>query len=165
MDIAKKVFLLLGSIWAAIGGVFVVLGLVLFQLFERTVPDGSMRPLGLIFAGIGSFFFVGGLLFLLLPGFFARRKEALRTSGTPLSAVIVACEPIYTVQINHSHPYRVICRLVDNCGVIHEYRSDSIGMVPLPELVGKSVTVYVDPYKDSRYLVDLEGLLPKVIRH
>lgn len=109
-----------------------------------------------VFGGIGLGFLLGVRRRRLL-------REQLVAGGHREMAEVAGLEWQTNVRINGRCPCRVICRIERN-GVLHEYRSQALRFDP-GLLPGSRVPVYLDPYDDKRYYVDVESAAPAVVRH
>lgn len=90
-------------------------------------------------------------------------REQLVAGGHREMAEVAGLEWQTNVRINGRCPCRLICRIERN-GVLHEYRSQALRFDP-GLLPGSRVPVYLDPYDDKRYYVDVESAAPAVVRH
>ena len=90
-------------------------------------------------------------------------REQLVAGGYREMAEVAGLEWQTNVRINGRCPCRVVCRIERN-GVLHEYRSQALRFDP-GLLPGSRVPVYLDPYDDKRYYVDVESAAPAVVRH
>ena len=91
------------------------------------------------------------------------KRERLVANGYYETAVVVGIEQNFYISVNHQHPYHVVCHINRN-GELHEYRSEGLsrhpGIAP-----GDMVPVYIDRQDEKNYYVDVESIMPEIIRH
>ena len=75
--IGRSALLIIGIIYTALGGTFVILGIALAALLDNS--DGLM--ISLIFGGIGGIFLILGIIFLIVEFCKKKRSDALLASG------------------------------------------------------------------------------------
>lgn len=150
----------LGIVFASVAGVELVLLLAVLGLVAnhtaRLVVFAVLGVQILVFGGIG----FGFLLYL-------RKKRLLRerllADGYREMADVVGVDRQMNVQVNGRYPYRVVCR-IERDGALHEYRSEMLPSDPgLP--AGSRVPVYLDRYDERKYYVDVESVMPTIVRH
>ena len=74
--IGRSALLIIGSIYTALGGPFVILGIALAALLR----DSDAFMVGLIFGVIGTIFLILGIVFLIVELCKKRRSDALLAS-------------------------------------------------------------------------------------
>ena len=158
--IGRSALLIIGIIYAALGGTFVVLGTALAALLR---DDGLM--IGLIFGGIGGIFLILGIIFLAAEFCKKKRSDALLASGHYVLGEVVDIAANINVNVNGRYPYHIIVQYVDPHGVRHIFRSPSLRIFRDPELIGKKVKVYVENDNFKHYYVDVDEILPKYVEH
>lgn len=150
----------LGIVFASVAGVELLLLLAVLGLVAnptaRLVVFAVLGVQILVFGGIG----FGFLLYL-------RKKRLLRerllADGYREMADVVGVDRQMNVQVNGRYPYRVVCR-IERDGALHEYRSEMLPSDPgLP--TGSRVPVYLDRYDERKYYVDVESVMPTIVRH
>ena len=159
--IGRSALLIIGIIYAALGGTFVILGTALAALLES--GDGLM--IGLIFGGIGGVFLILGIVFLIVEVCKKKRSDALLASGHYVLGEVVDIAANINVKINRRHPYYIIVQYIDLHGVRHIFKSPSLRIFRDPELLGKKVKVYVENDNFKYYYVDVDEILPKYVEH
>lgn len=125
--------------------------------------EGDVRAFRAIFCGLGAVLLIVGLLCLEIRT--RVRNNRLINSGQYIMAEISELTMNYTVSVNRSHPYIVICRYQDMYGNIHLFRSRNLFFDPVPLLKDQMVRVYVEGEDYKHYYMDIDEVLPKVIRH
>lgn len=159
-----KLFLnLFGGIWAAVGSIFFVGGIVLLLGLDDTPWRSAFLPL--LFMGIGAVFAAGGFTIILFQVDRGRRKKRLLESGRRIYAEVAEVFQDSTMMINGNCMWRVSCRYQDGQGVIHIFRSDRLNFDPSGLLTGNMVPVYIEDGRPDRYVVDLQAVLPQIELH
>ena len=156
----QSALLIIGTVYAALGGTFVILGAALAALLR---DDGW--AIGLIFGGIGGIFLILGIVFLVVEICKKKRSDALLASGRYIIGEVVDIAADINVKINRRHPYYIIVQYIDPHGVRHIFRSPSLRIFRDPELLGKKVKVYVENDNFRHYYVDVDEILPKYVEH
>jgi len=163
MDGMKFFMYLFGGIWAAVGGVFLVVACVLAAGMGQEPYRSAFLPL--LFFALGGTFAAAGLAVILVQRSLAKRKRRLLESGRRIYAEVAEIYQDTSVSINGSCPWRVSCRYVDEKGTVHIFRSDRLGFDPSGLLTSKLVPVYIEEGRTDRYAVDLAAVLPRVEVH
>ncbi len=158
--IGIDVLLILGIVFTGFG-LFFILGAVFpFALnIEETVI------FKLTFGGVGLIFFALGLVFLAIKVRQKQRNNRLLQSGNYIMAEIAETKINYNVMINGRFPYVVECQYRDMAGNIHIFRSRYLYFNPEALFQDRMVKVYVEGDNYKHYYVDIDGVLPRVIRH
>ena len=159
--IGRSALLIIGIIYAALGGAFVILGTALAVLLRS--DDGLM--IGLIFGGIGAIFLILGIIFLAAEFCKKKRSDALLASGHYVLGEVVDIAANINVNVNGRYPYYIVVQYIDPRGVRHIFRSPSLRIFRDPELLGKKVKVYVENDNFKHYYVDVDEILPKYVEH
>ena len=159
--IGRSALLIIGIIYTALGGTFVILGIALAALLESS--DGLM--IGLIFGGIGGIFLILGIIFLVVEIRKKKRSDALLASGHYILGEVVDIAANINVNVNGRYPYYIIAQYIDPHGVRHIFKSPSLRIFRDPELIGKKVKVYVENDNFKHYYVDVDEILPKYVEH
>ena len=154
-------FKIIGIVFSAVAGAELVVLLALSGVMARNAA--VLLIVGLVL-GIQILVFGGiGLGFLLHTRKKRLERERLIADGYREMADVIDVEQVRSVQINGRCTYRVVCHIERN-GVLHEYRSDLLRNNPaLP--AGSRVPVYLDRYDEKRYYVDVESVIPTIVRH
>ena len=151
---------IIGLVFSAIGGLFVVIGLL--SLAAMGLENWLF---GAIFGGIGGLFFVLGVIFLVTEWNKKRMAERLIASGRYVWGEIVDVVADTSITINNRHPYIALVHYQDGCGMIHQFRSRSLRISRSTAMIGKKVKVYIEDNTYRHYHVELDGILPQVIEH
>ena len=158
---------IVGMVFAPIGLIFTVLGVVLWQAGAGKDPEDPLLFL-CIFGGMGVVFLLMGLGMIMAD--MGRRRAAQRAVdiGTLVMADVMGVSPVGNVTThNGNHPWVVECRYQDpDTGVVHVLRSRYLNFNPTGLIEGKQVPVYVD--RDGGkygYYVDIDAVLPQVEIH
>lgn len=152
---------IIGYIYAGMGGVFVILGLSLWNV----LTEDNLPLIGIIFSGIGSIFLILGIIFLVIENKKQKMADRLLAEGRYIMGEVADLTWNHNVTINGRHPTVVLVRCVDSHGQIHIYRSRNINSYVDPCVIGKPVRVYTQAIGSKEYYVDLDGVLPQVIEH
>lgn len=159
--IGQSALLIIGIIYTALGGTFVILGIALAALLR----DSDAFMVGLIFAGIGAIFLILGIIFLIVELCKKKRSDALLASGHYILGEVVDIAANINVNVNGRYPYHIIVQYIDPHGVRHIFRSPGLRIFRDPELLGKKVKVYVENDNFKHYYVDVDEILPKYVEH
>ena len=154
-------FKIIGLVYTLLGGIFFVLGIVLWNV----LTEGDEALTGMIFTGIGSVFLLLGIAFLFAEHQKQKRANVLLAAGRYVLGEVVDLTFNVNVTINNRHPYVVLVRCLDDRGRIHIYRSPNVRGYVDRSIIGKAVRVYTEYIGSKEYYVDLEGVLPQVIEH
>ena len=152
---------LFGGIWAAVGTIFLVAGLVGF-LNADSQPAVFMN---LLFTGLGGLFAAIGYTIVLFQIFRARRKKNLLENGRRVYAELEEIYQDTSVSVNGRYLWRVSCRYMDERGTMHIFRSDGLNFDPSGLLTGLQIPVYLEEGRPDHYAVDLEAVLPRIEIH
>ena len=159
--IGQSALLIIGIIYTALGGTFVILGIALAALLR----DSDAFMVGLIFGGIGAIFLILGIIFLIVELCKKKRSDALLASGHYILGEGVYIAANINVNVNGRYPYHIIVQYIDPHGVRHIFRSPGLRIFRDPELLGKKVKVYVENDNFKHYYVDVDEILPKYVEH
>lgn len=159
--IGRSALLIIGIIYTALGGTFVILDIALAALLR----DSDAFMVGLIFGGIGAIFLILGIVFLIVELCKKRRSDALLASGHYILGEVVDIAANINVNVNGRYPYHIIVQYIDPHGVRHIFRSPGLRIFRDPELLGKKVKVYVENDNFKHYYVDVDEILPKYVEH
>ena len=159
--IGQSALLIIGIIYTALGGTFVILGIALAALLR----DSDAFMVGLIFGGIGAIFLILGIIFLIVELCKKKRSDALLASGHYVLGEVVDIAANINVNVNGRYPYHIIVQYIDPHGVRHIFRSPGLRIFRDPELLGKKVKVYVENDNFKHYYVDVDEILPKYVEH
>ena len=160
---------LFGSIFAGIGGIFAVIGLIMTANIEALMASpnsqGDVRILPIIFTGLGLVFVAIGVPFLVIGIKKSRNKKRVISEGNYIYAKVVEIRPNYSVRINGRHPYVAVCEYVDPYGGgVHVFTSDNMMYCPETAL-DTEVRVYVDRNNYGIYAVDTSSIEGNVHIH
>lgn len=155
------VFILESIIFSFVGIIFILVG----GIIPAENIEGDARAFRAIFCGLGAVLLIAGVLCLCLEIRTRVRNNRLINSGQYIMAEISEITMNYAVRVNSRHPYIIICRYQDRYGNIHTFRSRNLYFDPAPLLKDQMVKVYVDGENFKYYYVDIDEVLPKVIRH
>ena len=154
---------LFGGIWAAVGTIFLVAGLVGF-LNADSQPAAPVF-MNLLFTGLGGLFAAIGYTIVLFQIFRARRKKNLLENGRRVYAELEEIYQDTSVSVNGRYLWRVSCRYMDERGTMHIFRSDGLNFDPSGLLTGLQITVYLEEDRPDHYAVDLDAVLPRIEIH
>lgn len=148
-------------IFSAIGIVFILVG----GMIPAESIEGDVGAFRAIFCGLGAILLMVGVICLCLEIGKRIRCNKLIDAGQYIMAEISEITMNYAIRVNSRHPYIIICRYQDRYGNIHTFRSRNLYFDPAPLLKDQMVKVYVDGENFKHYYVDIDEVLPKVIRH
>ena len=118
-----------------------------------------MPFMGLVFGGIGFWS-------LFAPRIKHRRKESFRENGITIHASYTGTEVNPSYAVNGRHPYRITCRWRDpEDGTERIFRSENLWQDPSDQIESRHITtftVYMDPNKKKRYVMDLDPIMEEV---
>ena len=154
---------LFGVIWAAVGTIFLVAGLVGF-LNADSQPAAPVF-VNLLFTGLGGLFAAIGYTIVLFQIFRARRKKNLLENGRRVYAELEEIYQDTSVSVNGRYLWRVSCRYMDERGTMHIFRSDGLNFDPSGLLTGLQIPVYLEEGRPDHYAVDLDAVLPRIEIH
>ena len=154
---------LFGGIWAAVGTIFLVAGLVGF-LNADSQPAAPVF-MNLLFTGLGGLFAAIGYTIVLFQIFRARRKKNLLENGRRVYAELEEIYQDTSVSVNGRYLWRVSCRYMDERGTMHIFRSDGLNFDPSGLLTGLQIPVYLEEGRPDHYAVDLDAVLPRIEIH
>lgn len=142
---------------------------IIFMLVGGIIPaeniEGDAGAFRAIFCGLGAVLLIAGVLCMCLEIRTRVRNNRLINSGQYIMAEISEITMNYTISVNRSHPYIVICRYQDMYGNIHLFKSRNLFFDPAPLLKDQMVRVYVEGENYGHYYMDIDEILPEVIRH
>lgn len=161
-----KVFGILGFVFAPMGLLFLMIGLVVGQ--SRNIRwDGNGDPVVFtaVFCGIGGLFLLLGLGFLAVD---IRRRYLLRRAydgGNCVDAQILGVVTQRNVNMPYGQPRMVQAAWTDPNGVVHVYHSRYVNVDVTKLLKSTTVPVYIDRYNESIGFVDIDAVLPEIRIH
>lgn len=149
---------ILGRIYAVLGGVVLLAGMLIGTLVQHLS--------GAILMMVGAPFLVIGLVLLLVDFFLEKRRKRLVETGRFIWAEIVECGCNNHVSYHNGvHPYRLAACYTAPDGVRHLFRSQDLQpYAGLKDLMGKNVKVYHDE-NFRHYYVDVQPLLENYVIH
>ena len=106
-----------------------------------------------------------GLVFLVIKIRRKQRCNRLLQSGSYIMAEIAETKINYNVRINGKSPYVVECQYWDMAGNVHIFKSRCLYFNPESLFKDRMVRVYVEGDNYKNYYVDIDEVLPRVIRH
>jgi len=160
---------MVGMIFAFIGGLFLIFGIVFMALIDRVHVDsnstGDITILPIIFTSIGFAIFAVGVLCFAFAYLKKKRIQRLIESGNYVYATIKDVSVNFNVSIYGKHPYILECHYEDPyTSETHVYRSGNIMFNP-KHLLDTEIRVWVDKDDYSLYYVDVESISSNVVVH
>ena len=151
----KRINLVIGGIFTAVGVVFVVVGLLTALLLRV--------PLLLLVALFGLPFLLLGIGFLRRDAKEKQDDAWLQENGSTIYADFVAVQFNTSVQVNGRYPLIIQCQAVNPAdGKVYLFESKNFWFDPEPFLQDRpKIPVLVDPDDYHRYLVKTDGILPE----
>jgi len=119
---------------------------------DDPLPKGMENILSVIFLAVGGSLTLAGGIILIIRMRRRRKRRLLLDMGRRVEATITNAYANTFVRVNGRHPWKVEC--TDGSG--RRYTSDNV-YSRCDGLVGQKVTVYVHPFDDEKYYVDVEG--------
>ena len=117
--------------------------------------DNTLPIVMWIFAGLGAFFAVLGLVISACLGALRRSREALLQYGTRVRATVTGVMENRSVSMGHRHPLRVTASCIRPVtGREVTLRSHNLWTCSL--VPGQQVTVAFDPANEGKYAFDLQ---------
>lgn len=156
------------NVYLIIGIVFTLIGMVYTGIFLATFfwnMGNATLLFRCIFGGIGLTFFVVGVICLKYDIKRRKRINAVIASGRYVMAEISDISRCYSVSVNGYHPYVIFCQYQDISMNLHVFKSRYLMYNPEPYLKDNMVRVYVDEEDYKYYYVDIDEILPNVIKH
>ncbi|MBA3980649.1 MAG: DUF3592 domain-containing protein [Alcanivorax sp.] len=121
----------------------------LFQLWGGVLICGL---LGVVFTGIGA-----GMI--LVPRLMDRRAAQLRQTGRRIETRFQGVEPNTRVRVNGRHPQRIVTQWQNPAsGEVQVFFSRNLWFDPSDHVGQRSITVWIDPEKPRRYVMDTDFL-------
>ena len=160
------VYGILGFIFAPMGFLFLMIGLVVGQ--SRNIRwDGNGDPaiFTAVFCGIGGLFLLLGLGFLAVD---IRRRYLLRRAyegGNCVDAQILGVVTQRNVNMPYGQPRMIEAAWTDPNGVVHIFRSRYLKTDVTKLLKSDTVPVYIDRYNENIGFVDIDAVLPEIRIH
>lgn len=158
-NIGKGVLLIIGAIYALLGGIFVTLGIV----FLFSIKGEPM--MGLIFSGIGSIFLILGIIFLYIEHRKKQIANELIARGNYITGVVVDFVRNHQIRVNGRCPFILMVKYIDGNGTSHIFKSRNVFHYPDQSVIGKQVKIYIEDDSYKHYYVDIDEVLTKVIEH
>ena len=170
MKMRKKmgwtVYGILGFIFAPMGFLFLMIGLVVGQSGDiRWDSNGDPVIFPAVFCGIGGLFLLLGLGFLAVD---IRRRYLLRRAyegGNCVDAQILGVVTQRNVNMPYGQPRMIEAAWTDPNGVVHVYRSRYLKTDVTKLLKSDTVPVYIDRYNENIGFVDIDAVLPEIRIH
>lgn len=159
--IGWDVLLIIGIVFSCLGSGFTVLGVLL----PFALKDEEAAVFFPIFGSLGLIFLIIGLVLVIMKIRKKLRCSRLLRSGNYIMAEILGATVNYNVMINGRCPYVVECQYRDMLGNIHIFKSRYLYFNPETLFQDRMVKVYVEGDNYKHYYVDIDGVLPHVVRH
>ena len=90
-------------------------------------------------------------------GFSGRKQKKLKENGLAITAVIKDIAVNNSVTINGRNPRRLICEGTLPTGESRYFESGNVSPLIHPDVIGRTINVYLDPEDYTNYLVDAEA--------
>lgn len=151
----KRINLLIGGIFTAVGLVFMAVGLFIAVLIRE--------PLLLLFTLFGLPFFLLGIGFLRRHAHEKQDEAWLKENGSKIYADFVAVQFNTSVRVNGRCPLVIQCQAVNPADrKVYVFESKNLWFDPEPFLQDRpKIPVLVDRSDYHRYLVLTDGILPE----
>jgi hypothetical protein len=89
-------------------------------------------------------------------GFASKKDKNLAQTGLRLDAVIVDVAVNNSVTINGRNPRKLVCEGTLPNGEKKFFESSNVSPLIPPDVVGRPISVFIDPNDSSKYYVDAE---------
>ncbi|MFC4256609.1 DUF3592 domain-containing protein [Altererythrobacter xixiisoli] len=120
------------------------------------------KGLAVIFLGLGAIFASIGAVFLSGDIRRSRMVARLQRQGVAIEADFLEVFRDRFISINHRNPFRVAAQAKDpRTGELRRFESAPIWVDPTAELLGRKLTVLIDPARPKDYYVDLSAVIGK----
>ena len=149
---------ILGTVFTALGGGFLLLGVILLLFIRQWV-------LALPFLIVGPVFLLVGLPFFLHAHKKRKAAQQALDEGRYFFAEIVDMQMDYSVRVNGRCPSYLVARMTDPYGKVHVFKSRNFRKTAVPDLIGQQVRVYAVQGDLNRYYMDIDPLLSQVVEH
>ncbi len=166
----SKMYFYCGGIFSIVGVIFIITFLLVMSHWEAVSANGQgeMWLIPVAFGLISVIMLVIGFLLLRLYSNEQKKIRRLLERGEYIIADITGFPINYHNRVNGIPTYFVECTYQDPAtGTVYVFRSRYISIALLPQKIkADTVRVYVDRssgYQD--YYVDVDSILPHVVRH
>lgn len=153
--------LIVGIVFAIVGPILIAVGI---SVFLAVPGEGNIIFLS-VYGSMGLIFLAIGLVFLVIKIRRKQRCNRLLQSGSYIMAEIAETKINYNVRINGKSPYVVECQYWDMAGNVHIFKSRCLYFNPESLFKDRMVRVYVEGDNYKNYYVDIDEVLPRVVRH
>lgn len=152
--VVRLVFTILGSIYALLGGGFLIYAVgkagALSRIYSLPEDDLALAVIGSVFALMGVIFLLVAGIILLLDKRQQRLREELLAWGTRVTGVVTEVSIDRSVRVNRRSPYRARIRCTLPLGE-KTLRSPML-WVHVP-VVGEEVPVVYDPMDERKAII------------
>lgn len=171
MQIYQRYYRICAIVFLSIGIAFFIPVIVIMAVNHLTLQDlfrfdTDPQIISFVFALMAIVLIAIGAVFAGVVKSMTARRDALRSGGLRVDAVIDDIRPLYEMAMTtYSTPYVVICRYESN-HVTYIYKSGPINYNPASFLTEHKITtlpVYIDRYNPKRYFVDDSMLTENVV--
>ena len=90
-------------------------------------------------------------------GVATKKDKKLQETGIRVNAVIKDVAVNNSVSINGSNPRKLICEGLLPDGTLKYFESTNVSAFVQPDVIGRPITVFVDPSDYSKYYVDVSA--------
>ena len=153
--------LLISIIFGILGIVYIGISIpmLVFDSFS------SVLVIPAIFITVGTVFVV--IAVVLAAGEIKKRRQIdqMLRQNRYLWGEVAEINQNLNIRINSRHPYVITVRCQDRSGQVHTFRSRNILHYVDRSIMGKQVKVYYADDSFKIYYVDIDPLLPNIIRH
>jgi hypothetical protein len=133
---------------------------------QKARIDGFMSIWGgaVIFGGLGSTFFLIGVLIILVIMVKGRRDQYLQKKGLPIETEFQGVELNKAVSVNGRNPFRITTQWLNpETSEIHVFKSNDLWFDPTDHIKNKKIRVFVEKDNPRKYYVDI-SFLPKLAK-
>lgn len=114
-----------------------------------------------IVGGIGSVFFLVGIIILLVAKLKNKKEKYLKQYGTPIETRFQSVQLNKSFEVNGRNPFQVLTQWQNpSTSEIHVFKSNNIWFDPTDHINDREITVYIEKNNPKKYFVDL-SFLPK----
>ena len=90
-------------------------------------------------------------------GISTSKEKKLKETGIALNGVIKDVAVNNSVSFNGRNPRKLVCEAILPSGEARYFESGNVSAYIQPDVIGRGITIYVDPNDSKKYYVDAEA--------